>query len=382
MVGNQAVSWAVKLARTNVIAAYPITPQTSVVEELSEMCARGELEAVFLHTESEHSSMANCIGAALTGVRTFTATSSQGLALMHELLHWAAASRLPIVMANVNRALAPPWTIYTDQTDSLAQRDTGWMQLYCEGNQEVLDTVLQAFRVSQQVLLPSMVVLDAFVLSHTAEIVDIPEQADVDEYLGPPDYPYAIDPKKPRAYGGMMKPDCFMEQRYKMKRAMEIALDIWQHECERFAQVFGRRYDLVEPHAMKDANVAVVASGTVCGTARVAIDRLRDDGVPVGLLKMKCFRPFPSEVVRQQMRGLRRVIVIDRNYSYGHSGIFAQEIKSALYHVAESERPQIHDIIVGLAGRDVTVEDLYNAIRAGIDSATPSEAGHWLTVRV
>jgi len=207
IIGNHALSYGAMLSRAQVIAAYPITPQTEVIELLSEMCANGELDAKFIKVESEHSAMTACVGASATGVRTFTATSAQGLALMHEVLHWAVGARTPVVMGNINRAMAPPWTIWTEQTDSLSQRDTGWMQIYCQNNQEVLDSVIQAYKVAEQVKLPAMVILAAFVLSHTSETVEMPEQEKVDEFLPPYELEYKIDPDDPHAFGGLTGPD-------------------------------------------------------------------------------------------------------------------------------------------------------------------------------
>jgi len=220
MVGNHAVSWGVMLARAEVISAYPITPQTSIVEELSVLCSDERLRAKFIPVESEHSAMACCIGASAAGVRTFTATSSQGLALMHEMLHWASGARLPIVMANVNRALGSPFNIWGEQSDSLSQRDTGWLQIYCENNQEVLDTVIQAFKIAEEILLPVMLVLDAFTLSHTAEAVDIPDQSLVDGYLPKYQPKMRLDPQDPRSLGCLAPPEYLMEFRFKMQQAM------------------------------------------------------------------------------------------------------------------------------------------------------------------
>ena len=214
-----------------------------MVELLSEIVADGKLKAEFIKVESEHSAMAACIGASSAGARAFTATSSQGLALMHELLHWAAGARLPIVMADINRAMAPPWTIWTDQNDSLSQRDTGWMQFYCQSNQEVLDSVIMAYKVAEKVLMPAMIVLDAFSLSHTYEIVDLPDQALVDKYLPPFDYKYKLDVNDPHTYGGLTTPEWYMEFRVKMHEAMEQALVEIKKEAVEFEKAFGRRYD-------------------------------------------------------------------------------------------------------------------------------------------
>ncbi len=350
--GNHAVSYGALLARVQVISAYPITPQTQIVELLSEFCATGALRAKFIKVESEHSAMAALIGASSAGARTFTATSAHGLALMHEMLHWAAGARLPIVMANVNRAMGPPWSVWTDQNDSLSQRDTGWMQVYCESNQEVLDTVLQAYKVAEKVLMPAMLVLDAFVLSHTAEPIEIPDQKLVDEYLPPYRPIYKLDVNDPRSFGALAPPDVYMELRYKMHQAMEEALTEWAHADEEFSELFGRRYGSIEPYRADDADLIVVTSGTVTSTAREVIDELRAQGRRVGLLKVRLFRPFPAQLVREALAGAKKIAVIDRNISFGMGGIFAQEIKSALYNAPE--RPPIFGFIAGLGGRDIT----------------------------
>ncbi len=350
--GNHAVSYGALLARVQVISAYPITPQTQIVELLSEFCATGALRAKFIKVESEHSAMAALIGASSAGARTFTATSAHGLALMHEMLHWAAGARLPIVMANVNRAMGPPWSVWTDQNDSLSQRDTGWMQVYCESNQEVLDTVIQAYKVAEKVLMPAMLVLDAFVLSHTAEPIEIPDQKLVDEYLPPYRPIYKLDVNDPRSFGALAPPDVYMELRYKMHQAMEEALTEWAHADEEFSELFGRRYGSIEPYRADDADLIVVTSGTVTSTAREVIDELRAQGRRVGLLKVRVFRPFPAQLVREALGCAKKVAVIDRNISFGMEGIFAQEIKSALYNA--SERPPIFGFIAGLGGRDIT----------------------------
>lgn len=350
--GNHAVSYGAMLARVQVISAYPITPQTQIVELLSEMCANGALRAKFIKVESEHSAMAALIGAASAGARAFTATSSHGLALMHEMLHWAAGARLPIVMADVNRAMGPPWSVWTDQNDSLSQRDTGWMQIYCESNQEVLDTVIQAYKVAEKVLMPAMLVLDAFVLSHTAEQIEIPDQTLVDQYLPPYRPVYKLDVNDPRSFGALAPPDVYMELRYKMHTAMEEALAEWTRADEEFYGLFGRRYGLIERYGAEDADLIVVTSGTVTSTARDVIDELCATGRRVGLLKIRVLRPFPTQLVREALANARKVAVIDRNIGFGMGGIFAQEIKSALYNAPQ--RPPIFGFIAGLGGRDIT----------------------------
>jgi pyruvate/2-oxoacid:ferredoxin oxidoreductase alpha subunit len=357
--GNHAVSYGAMLARVEVISAYPITPQTQVVELLSQFCSDGTLQAKFIKVESEHSAMAALIGASSAGARAFTATSSHGLALMHEMLHWAAGARLPIVMAEINRAMGPPWSVWTDQNDSLAQRDTGWMQIYCESNQEVLDSVIQAYKVAERVNLPVMLVLDAFVLSHTAEPVEIPEQGLVDEYLPPYQPAYKLDLSDPRAFGGLAPPEVYMELRYKVHEAMDEALSLWEDADAEFAEAFDRRYGLIESYRADDADLILVTSGTVTSTARVVIDELRAQGERVGLLKVRLFRPFPAKRIREGLSSASKVAVIDRNISFGAGGIFSQEIKSALHN---HQHVPIFGFVAGLGGRDITPSTIHEIL--------------------
>jgi pyruvate/2-oxoacid:ferredoxin oxidoreductase alpha subunit len=358
--GSQAVSEAVRLAKVQVIAAYPITPQTHIVENLSEHCANGTLSARFICVESEHSAMAALIGAASSGVRTFTASSSHGLAYMHELLHWASGARLPIVMTNVNRALGPGWNIWLDQTDSLSQRDTGWIQLYCEDSQDALDTTLIAYRLAESVNLPVMVVLDAFFLSHTYEPVDIPDQKTVDAFLPPLSPRFQLDTANPAAFNQFVAPQAYMEMRYNIQTAMQQVRENYYHIVQDFKTIFGRDPCLAEDVHCDDAEIIFVTAGTTVSTCRQAVDRLRQAGEKAGLLKLKMFRPFPVDFFRQVLNGKQKVAVVDRNCSFGASGIFAQELRAALYN-AEAP-PEIFGYIAGLGGRDVTpetIEDIY-----------------------
>ena len=358
--GSHAVAEAVSLARTQVISAYPITPQTHIVERLSEYCADGTLPARFLRVESEHSALAALIGAATCGVRTFTATSSQGLALMHELLHWASAARLPIVMANVNRAMAPGWNIWADQTDSLAQRDTGWIQLYCEHGQEVLDTTIQAFRLAEWLNLPVMVNLDAFFLSHTYEPVDVPPQDSVDRFLPPYQPRFQLDTDNPCAFNQLAPPNVYMEMRHNIQTAMEEGISFFEKMEDDFNSIFGRRYGPVEAIQCEDAEIILVTSGTVTSTSRQVLNQLREKGEKVGLLKIKLFRPFPTKVIIELTGSARKIAVVDRNFSFGASGIFAQEMRAALCN--HPGRPLVFGYVAGLGGRDITtpvVEEIY-----------------------
>lgn len=354
--GNHAASYGVKVARAEVIAAYPITPQTEVVEKLSEMVADGELRARFIKVESEHSAMAACIGASATGARAFTATSSQGLVLMHEMLHWATGARVPVVMANINRSLGPPWNVWSEQTDSLSQRDTGWLQFYCENNQEILDTIVQAFKICEKVSLSGMVVLDAFYHSHTSEPVDIPDQNLIDKFLPPYNPKYKLDVKTPYAFGGLTSPEWYYELRYKIQKAMEESIKIIKEVGKEYGEITGRRYGLVEEYRTDGAEVLLITSGALAQTAKDAVDILRKRKKKIGLVRVRAFRPFPKEDLKKTICKAKVVGVIDRNTSLGNEGIFFQEIKSALYN--ERQRPAIYGFIAGLGGRDVLVDDI------------------------
>lgn len=381
MIGNHAASHGARLSRVEVIAAYPITPQTHIVEELSELCANGELNAKFIKVESEHSAMAASIGASATGARAFTATSSQGLALMHELLHWASAARLPIVMAEVNRALAPGWSIWTEQTDSLAQRETGWIQLYCENNQEVLDTIIMGYRIGEQVSLPVMVVLDAFILSHTYEIVDIPDQELVDGYLPPYNPEFKMDVNDPHAFGGLVTPDNYMEMRHKIKQAMEQTKEVAIRADQEFQETFGRSYGVVEPYRLEDAEIALISAGAITSMLRVLVDEYREKGVKVGLLKIKMFRPFPSEIVRDLLQDKKKIGVLDRNFSFGATGIFFQETKAALYPVKQNGSPVMFGYVMGLGGRDITMQGLEEMLDHMLSHDVPEEDSIWMGLK-
>jgi pyruvate/2-oxoacid:ferredoxin oxidoreductase alpha subunit len=377
--GNQAVAYGVILSRVDVISAYPITPQTTIVEELSELIASGRLKTKFLKVESEHSAMAALIGASTGGVRCFTATSSHGLAYMHEMLHWASGARLPIVMVNVNRAIGPPWNIWSDQSDSLSQRDTGWVQLYCENNQEVLDTILQAFRIAESVKLPVMVVLDAFVLSHTSEPVEIPSMEEVDRFL--PQYcsEYLIDTQEPASFSVITTPEHFFEFRYKIQKAMEQVPEIAKKVDGEFRSQFGRGYGDIERYGEEKAEVLLVTSGTVTSTSRIVIQKLMEKGYSVAGIKIKRFRPFPSEEIYEAIKGAKKLAVIDRNLSAGVGGIFAQELRAALYPKETS--PQIFGFISGLGGRDITPNLIEEAVQYTLEHSGPEEEILWLGLK-
>ncbi len=378
--GTHSASYAVKLSRVQVISAYPITPQTSIVEKLSELCASGEIPAQYIKVESEHSAMAAVIGAEASGARSFTATSSQGLALMHEVLHWAANARLPIVLANVNRALAPPWNIWADQTDSLAQRDTGWIQFYCESNQEVLDMIIQAYRIGEQVMLPVMINMDAFFLSHTSEPVALPKQELVDKFLPPYKPKFKLDVNDPHAFGGLAGPDSYMEFRYRIQEAMEAARELIPVVADEYNQYIGRYHGaMLEEYRTEGAEYLLITAGTITGTSRLVIDEYREKGVNLGLVKLRTFRPFPTEDIRRIARNVKKIGVIDRNISFGQSGIFFSEIKSALYN--SGANPLLNGYIAGLGGRDVVPQN----IRDIVEHLMKSEKGQdlvWIGVKI
>lgn len=377
--GNKAVAAAVKEACPSVVAAYPITPQTEIVEQIAEYVTSGELKSQYIPVESEHSAMAACIGASIAGARTFTATSAQGLALMHELLHWASGGRLPIVMGDINRAMAPGWSIWTDQNDSLSQRDTGWMQFYVSSNQEVVDTTIQAFKIAEAIGIPAMVVLDAFALSHTYEVVDIPEQDKVDAYL-PPYKPYArLTPDAPCAFDGLTGPEHYFELRYKLQKDMEKVPALFDETGREFEKIFGRRLEAVEPYLCDDAEIILVTSGTAGFTARVAVDEMRKEGIKIGNLRIRMFRPFPFDAVRRILAKASKIAVLDRNISYGYHGIFCQEVKSAL-NGSGSSAP-VFGFIAGLGGRDIMAASFREIVDIVRRQDKPAEEINWIGVK-
>ena len=359
--GNYAAAYAAKHARVEVVAAYPITPQTSIIEKIAEFIANGEVENLeYVPVESEHSAMAACIGASATGARTFTATSAQGLALMHEMLHWAAGARLPVVMVDVNRAMAPPWSVWDDQTDSLAQRDTGWLQFYAENNQEVYDGVLMAFKIGEheKVNLPVMVIESAFILSHTYDVVDMLEQEEVDEFLPPRKPLYSLtDFDNPFSIGALGTPADYYEFRYKIAKAMEEAKKIIKEVGKEFGEKFGRDYSqMIELYKTDDAEIVFMGMGSLMGTVKEAVDILRSEGYKVGAAKVRWFRPFPREELYELAKSVQGIAVLDRNFSFGQEGILFNEAKGILYNT--DAKPIMKNYIVGLGGRDLTVNDV------------------------
>ncbi len=350
MTGNEAAAMGARLSRPQVIAAYPITPQTSIAEKLADYTARNEISARYIKVESETSALGACIGGSLSGARVFTATSSQGLALMHELLHWAAGARLPVVVVNVNRSMAAPWSLGVDHNDTLSQRDTGCLQVYCETAQEVMDTVPMAYSLAEEALLPILVCMDGFLLSHYTEPVDVPDPKYVDRFLPPRNAEYRMDPDCPVTFGGGVSSEDLYGLRRRMQKDMDQVLPRWETISKRFEILFGRAYAPVETQGTEDCDLALIANGTMAGTVKAF---LRDSGSKkgVGLVKIRFFRPFPGEALRRALRGCRAAVVLDRNLSPGGGGIFAQEVRAALYGT-ESAIPVV-SVIAGLGGVDV-----------------------------
>ncbi len=361
--GNQALAHGARLCRPKVIASYPITPSTHVPETLSEFVANCELDAEFINVESEHSSISACVGAQAAGVRTFTATASQGLALMHEILYIASGMRLPIVMGVANRSLSAPINIWCDNNDTMGARDTGWLQFHSENNQEALDLVIQTYKAceNKDVLLPGMTTIDAYTLTHTFEGVEIPDQEDVDDFLPPYSHPFAmLDPEKPIAQGSFGTPEYYMEFRYAQQKAMERADGVIEQVFKDFGKKFGRRYSKIEPYRVEDAEIILVTMGSMSGTAKEAVDQMINDGIKVGLVKITVFRPFPAKEIREALKNAKIVAIVDRNISLGLSGATMADVTSAFAN--ESDKPLFANFIIGLGGRDVRLEDFKDIV--------------------
>lgn len=359
LLGSDAIAHGVKVCRPDVIAAYPITPQTHIVETLSKMVDSGELNSQYVKVESEMSAIAACYGAVAAGSRAFTATSSHGLALMHEMLHWVAGSRFPMVMVNANRALGAPWNIWTDQGDSMSQRDTGWLQLYCETGQEALDSIVLATWLSEQIMLPVMVNIDGFILSHTMEQLFIPDQELVDRFLPPYKAPYSLDPDDPHSFGAAATPDNFYNLKKSLAKTMKNVPKVISQGFERFEELFQRSYSPVETEHLEDAEVVILTSGALAGTTRVAVQEMRRQGQRVGLVKLRLFRPFPQTELLDLLADVPAILVFNRAVSFGAGGTVSQELRAAMYHL--EQRPRIFDLVISLGGKEVfpdTIKDI------------------------
>jgi pyruvate ferredoxin oxidoreductase alpha subunit len=376
MTGNQAAAHAVKLCKVQVISAYPITPSTPVTETISQWVESGQLKAEYIRVESEHSVMTVCVSASTVGARVFTSTSSHGLLYMHEQLHWAAGSRLPIVLACVNRGVGAPWSIFNDQQDSISQRDTGWIQIYCRDNQEIIDSLIQAYRIAEQVYCPVMVCYDGFVLSHTMMPVDLPDAEQVCQYL-PPYKPHTIlSPEDPRNINPVIFPwqrldekgilrDGYMDMRWKLQHALEGSRKVIISACREFTERFGRDHGgMLWTYRADEAEVLLVAMGSLATEATAAVDILREQGVRAGVVGVRVYRPFPREEIREVFAGIPAIVVFEKNISYGYEGALCTDIKGALY--GTDIRMPIHNYIAGLGGRDVKARELADSTRSSL----------------
>ncbi|MFY9263677.1 MAG: pyruvate ferredoxin oxidoreductase [Actinomycetaceae bacterium] len=355
--GSKAVAEAVGAARPEVISAYPISPQTHIVEALSALVKQGDLgNCQYINVESEFSAMSAAIGASAAGARTYTATASQGLLFMVEAVYNASGLGLPIVMTVANRAIGSPINIWNDQSDSMSQRDSGWLQLYAIDNQEAVDLHVQAFKIAEELSLPVMVCMDGFVLTHAVEQIDIPEQEKVDAFLPPYEPRQVLDPEDPISIGAMVGPEAFTEVRYLAHHKQLEALDVIPRVSQEYAEVFGRESGgLLHTYKTEDAETIVVCLGSVTGTLRDVIDERREKGEKIGVLSLVSFRPFPSDAVREALKNCKRFVVLEKAFSVGIGGIVSSHIR----HAMRGREFVCHELIAGLGGRDITMGSLH-----------------------
>lgn len=378
--GDEAIALAAKQADVDVVAAYPITPQTIIVEKFSEYVADGEVDTEFVCTESEHSALSACLTASAMGARTFTASASAGLALMHEILYVTSGCRAPVVMAIANRALSAPINIHCDHSDSMVERDCGWVQIYVENSQEAYDSIIQAFRIAEHpdLLLPVMVCLDAFFLSHTLENVEVLPDELVRKFVGSRQFPlvmghegkkvpFKLDPRNPITMGPLDLYDYYFEHKRQQEEAMEKAFQIIKDVHDEYAKISGRKHGdgLVDAYRVEDAEIATVCVGSTAGTTKTVVDQLREEGVKAGLLRIRAFRPLPVKEVQKALEGVKAVAVMDRSNSFGgHGGPVFHEVRHILYDA--QTHPQVVNYIYGLGGRDMpgnTVQGIYEDLQ-------------------
>ena len=364
--GNYIAAKAAVMARPDVVAAYPITPQTTLVEGIANYVKSGEFKGEYICVESEHSAMAALIGASATGVRAFTGTSSHGLLLMHEMLHWAALARLPIVMCNINRVVGPGWNIWADENDSISQRDTGWIQFYCSSNQEIFDTIIQSFKLAenQNVSLPVMISYNAFILSHTSMPVYVPEQKEIDDYLSKRKPKWKLDVNNPITFGNIILPAEYEKVRKHMQKAQEYAKKLIPEIAEEWKKKFGRYHgDLLELYKCEGADHILLSMGAIGAESKVAIDNLQKNGLKVGLARVRTFRPTPQEDILKLSKQAD-LIVIDRNISVGFEGALFSEVKASLYGKSDAK---VYGFIAGLGGKDVTFGDIKKMCKKAVE---------------
>jgi pyruvate ferredoxin oxidoreductase alpha subunit len=396
--GDEAVALAVKQSDVDVVAAYPITPQTIIVEKFSEYVADGEVETEFVCTESEHSALSACVAASATGARTFTATASAGLALMHEILYVTSGCRAPVVMAIANRALSAPINIHCDHSDSMAERDSSWIQIYAENSQEAYDSTIQAFRIAEHhdLLLPVMVCLDAFFLSHTLENVDVLPDEAVKKFVGKrkvpqvvghegKKVPFKLDPVNPLTMGPLALQDYYFELKRQQEKAMRKAVSVIQLVHEEFGRISGRKYGngLVDKYRLEDAEMATVCVGSTAGTTKAVVDQLRDEGVKAGLLRLRTFRPLPVNEISEALKNVKAVAVMDRSNSFGgFGGPIFHEVRHSLYGSENS--PHVMNYVYGLGGRDTpqsTVRSIYKDLQTVLETGEVEEHVRFAGVR-
>ena len=370
--GNVAAANGVRLSRAQVIAAYPITPQTPLTEKLSEFVDAGEMEAQYIPVESEHSALSVCIAASSAGARAFTATSANGLLYMNEQLHWAAGARLPIVMCVVNRGIGAPWTVWNDHQDAFSQRDTGWIQIYACDHQQIIDTVIQAYAIAETVSIPVMVCYDGYILSHTYMPFELADSDIVDRFL--PDFTpeFPLDPKKPCNLNTVTLPDIrpdvhghtapgYMEIRHNLHTDLRESLEVIETVDKNFYEAFGRGgHPFLEPYQCADSEYIAVCMGSLSYQLRDVVDGLREEGIKIGVCGLRVYRPFPDQAVREALGAVKGLIVFEKALSYGYQGALYTDLQAALYNT--DSRPFIHNYILGLGGREIQTRQLREAL--------------------
>jgi pyruvate/2-oxoacid:ferredoxin oxidoreductase alpha subunit len=391
--GNVAAATGVKLSRAQVIAAYPITPQTPLTEKLSEFVESEEFDAQYIPVESEHSAMAVCIAASTAGARAFTATSANGLLYMSEQLHWAVGARLPLVMCVANRGIGAPWTVWNDQQDTMSQRDAGWIQIYANDHQQIIDSVIKAFRLAQTVSIPVMVCYDGYILSHTYMPFEQPDQDQVDSFLPPFTPKNFLDPENPGNFNTVTLPDVrpgvdgkikpgYIEIRHNLHEDLRTALDTYVEIDKEFKEQFGRGGNpLVEKYKCDDAEFVAVCIGSLSYQLRDVVDIMRDDGVKIGVMGVQMYRPFPDEAIVAALADKKCAIVLEKALSYGNQGALYGDIKSALYNSAT--KPHVHNYILGLGGREIKTQHLLDALTESCTSPVAiGDAPRWLGLKL
>jgi len=389
LTGNHAAAYALRHARVGVMSAYPITPQSPVIEQISEFINKGKLKARFLMVESEHSAAAACCAASATGSRVGTATSAHGLMLMYEMLPWASGTRLPIVINLATRSCGAPWSVWDDHSDFITIRDVGWIQFMCEDNQEIYDTNIQAFKIAEdpRVYVPAIVAYDGYILSHTMMPITLESQEDIDTFLPPLEHHINLsDISQIKGVGPVTTPNIvkreegtapgYYEYRYSLQRALENSIDVIIKVHEDFAEKFGRSYGngLFKTFKTEGADIIIFAMGSVSAQARTVIDRLQEEGLKIGLVSLRLFRPFPTKQLREFFKSIKNVIVFDRDIGYGYEGVLSYELKAALYGLKDS--PYIKGFIVGLGGRDVKSEHIIEGVHRALEESKKGEITH------